>query len=334
MTPDVSLFSLDDLPALMASGPAPVEFSPLGDAPLLCLRLDGPAPTQEQAAWLRSLVCPVLGVGPADAPGARAVDVRVDEPARASAIASRVAANPTAATVFVQLLRRGGALDVDAALRMESLAYATLQAGAEYAAWLAQQGEIAPPPVESGPVVEVRRDGARLEIVLNRPANRNAMSVQMRDGLQAALLQALDDDALRLHISARGKCFSTGGDLSEFGSVPDAATGHIVRGLRLPGALLARCAARTTARVHGACIGSGIEFPAFAGHVVAHPKTHFQLPEIGMGLIPGAGGTLSIARRIGRQRTAWLGLSGKRLRADQALAWGLVDALEEFTPDS
>jgi enoyl-CoA hydratase/carnithine racemase len=77
--------------------------------------------------------------------------------------------------------------------------------------------------------------------------------------------------------------------------------------------------------LHGACIGAGIELPAFAGEVKAHGGTWFQLPELAMGLIPGAGGTVSLPRRIGRWRTAWMALSGSRLELDTALEWGLVD---------
>jgi enoyl-CoA hydratase/carnithine racemase len=62
--------------------------------------------------------------------------------------------------------------------------------------------------------------------------------------------------------------------------------------------------------------------------VVASEDAWFQLPELSMGLIPGAGGTLSLPRRIGRQRTAWLALSGVRLDAATALRWRLVDAIE------
>jgi enoyl-CoA hydratase/carnithine racemase len=59
--------------------------------------------------------------------------------------------------------------------------------------------------------------------------------------------------------------------------------------------------------------------------VVARPDATFWLPELSLGLIPGAGGTVSLPRRIGRQRTAWLALSGRSLDARTALAWGLVD---------
>jgi enoyl-CoA hydratase/carnithine racemase len=156
------------------------------------------------------------------------------------------------------------------------------------------------------------------------------MTVEMRDALVEALQLVLSDDTIRqVRLSGRGKCFSTGGDLTEFGTAPDPATAHAVRSLALPGRLLAACAARVEAQLHGACIGSGIEFPAFAGRVVAKSNTHFQLPELRFGLIPGAGGCVSIARRIGRQRTAWLVLSGERIRAAQALEWGLLDAVVE-----
>jgi enoyl-CoA hydratase/carnithine racemase len=82
-----------------------------------------------------------------------------------------------------------------------------------------------------------------------------------------------------------------------------------------------------TFHLHGACIGSGIELPAFAHHLSVDPKTFFQLPELRFGLIPGAGGCVSIARRIGRHRTAWMALSGKKISARKALEWGLIDEI-------
>jgi enoyl-CoA hydratase/carnithine racemase len=88
-----------------------------------------------------------------------------------------------------------------------------------------------------------------------------------------------------------------------------------------------RLQARTTVRLHGAAFGGGIELAAFAGRVEAAPDTRIALPEIGLGLIPGAGGTVSITRRIGRQRTAALGLSGREIDATTARDWGLVDQI-------
>jgi len=61
---------------------------------------------------------------------------------------------------------------------------------------------------------------------------------------------------------------------------------------------------------------------------VAHPDTTFLLPEISMGLVPGAGGTSSIPRRIGRHRAAYFGLCGRPIDVTTALAWGLIDAVD------
>jgi enoyl-CoA hydratase len=298
-----------------------------------CLLLDvdaaaADAPTADVAAWLRGLPAPVIGVGRDSIAWAKACDVVVATRDAAAPLLDNIARTPIAAMVLVQLLRLIETLPLADALVAESLAYATLQNGAEFRAWRAQHTPEASAPCEDGPAVVVTRDGATLALELNRPANRNAMTVEMRDALCEALqLAAADDGIERVTIRGRGKCFSTGGDLREFGTAPDPATAHLVRSLALPGRWLAVCAARSEVRLHGACIGSGIEFPAFAGRVVATADAWFQLPELKYGLIPGAGGCVGISRRIGRQRTAWMVLSGRRLGATDAQAWGLVDAL-------
>jgi enoyl-CoA hydratase/carnithine racemase len=84
---------------------------------------------------------------------------------------------------------------------------------------------------------------------------------------------------------------------------------------------------RARAEVQGACVGAGVELAAWAADVVAAEDAFFRLPEVAMGLIPGAGGTVSLPRRIGRQRTAWLAITGSRLDAATARAWGLVDRI-------
>ncbi len=78
-------------------------------------------------------------------------------------------------------------------------------------------------------------------------------------------------------------------------------------------------------------MGSGIELAAFTDVVVAAPDTQIALPEIGLGLVPGAGGTVSLPRRIGRLRTAWLAFTGRPIDAATAQAWGLID--ERRWPD-
>ena len=85
---------------------------------------------------------------------------------------------------------------------------------------------------------------------------------------------------------------------------------------------------RTTAFVHGGVVGAGVELAAFARQVVAANGTTFRLPEVAMGLIPGAGGTVSVTGRIGRWRAAWLMLTGSVLDARRARIWGLVDHVQ------
>ncbi|MDI3258677.1 MAG: enoyl-CoA hydratase/isomerase family protein [Sinobacteraceae bacterium] len=247
---------------------------------------------------------------------------------------ARIERTPIASTVLMHALRAAEALSLESALVLESLAYSTLQAGPEFRAWRATRRTPSPPQArDQGPAVILERRADALCLTLNRASLRNTMSLEMRDALIEALELALADDTIaRVEIRARGKCFSVGGELTEFGTAPDPATAHVVRTQALPGRLLARCARRASVYVHGACIGSGIEFPAFAGRVIAASDAWFQLPELNYGLIPGAGGTVSIARRIGALRTAYLVLSGKRLDVRTALAWGLVDAIEPDSP--
>jgi enoyl-CoA hydratase/carnithine racemase len=173
--------------------------------------------------------------------------------------------------------------------------------------------------------VLVSREGDLLRLTLNRPERRNAFGRGVRDGLVSALEVARIDDAVSVVIEGRGLAFSSGGDLAEFGTAPDPATAHLVRIRHGAGLVLDELQARTTVRIHGACIGAGIEVPAFCGTVIAAPDTRIGLPEIAMGLVPGAGGTVSITRRIGRWRTAWLALTGERLDPWHAQRWGLVD---------
>ncbi|HEY9563161.1 MAG TPA: enoyl-CoA hydratase/isomerase family protein, partial [Nocardioides sp.] len=96
---------------------------------------------------------------------------------------------------------------------------------------------------------------------------------------------------------------------------------------RSPGARIHALRDRVTAYIHGHAVGSGIEIAAFAGTVRATSDARFGLPEIAMGLIPGAGGTVSLSRRIGRHRLLWWALSTRTLDAGTAHRWGLVDEL-------
>ncbi len=290
-----------------------------------------PAQRAVLGRWLRRQACPVLGVAAAGDghPLACACDLVVEQEADLEPVLAEVRHNPLTAMVLVQLLRVTETLDIERALLCESLAYSTLQGGAEYQRWLQATPRPAPAALaEEGAAVLIERRGPRLQLRLNRPQRRNALSIPMRDALAEALGLVCTDTTIReVIISGAGSCFSAGGDLAEFGSAPDLATAHAVRSARSIPALLARCASRVTFRIHGAAIGAGAELAAFGGRVEATADAFFQLPEIRYGLIPGSGGCVSLPRRIGRHRTALLALSGMRLLAPLAHRWGLIDVL-------
>ena len=283
------------------------------------------------ADWAGMQPCPIIGVGSEAAAAAHCVDVIAETRAGAKLLAKRIASYPQASTVLVQVLRAVEHVSPAQGLIIESLAYATLQSGFEFKRWLdrqPQQSNSECNPAD-GPAINVIREGEQLNLQLNRPQNDNAYSVEMRDALMEVLqLVELDNTIRKVNVSAAGRCFCTGGELTEFGKVETPASAHLIRSQVSPARLLLTNADRIHFHVHKACVGSGIELPACAGRVTASAKTLFWLPELSMGLIPGAGGCVSISRRIGRRRTAYLVLSGKKIQAPQALEWGLIDAIE------
>lgn len=249
-----------------------------------------------------------------------------DPHAAAHRLAEIVAAQPAASVALVQVLRLGGRVPPPERLVLESLAYSMLQSGAGFRAWLASARPRTPRPAAEP--VRLRREGDRLTVTFDRPWVRNAFDAGTRDALCEALHVAVADPSIaHVDLYGNGAAFCSGGDLAEFGTSRDPAQAHLLRVRRSPAALLQECGPRVTAHLHGACVGAGIELAAFAGRVLAAPDTMIRLPEIGMGLIPGAGGTASLPVRIGRERTAYLALSSGTLSAKEALDWGLVDEL-------
>lgn len=258
------------------------------------------------------------------------VDAVADTPDALERLLRAVAANPIAASVLAQVVRHNARADVQEGLLAESLAYSTLQHGTEFEAWLAQRGPPRPAPAADLEPVRLERAGDLLWVTLDRPHRRNAYSAAMRDALCNALTLPLHDPGIR-HVRLRGMgpAFCAGGDLDEFGAARDAALAHATRMTRSAALLLHRLRDRVVCDLHGACIGAGIELPAFTAHVRARRDAFFQLPEVAMGLVPGAGGTVSVTKRIGRQRATALAITGERVDAETALRWGLVDELVE-----
>jgi len=245
------------------------------------------------------------------------------------AVARVVKAQPLAATVLTLLLRSGGERTVAEGLVAESSAYGLLQAGPEFSRWRASRPVRARARAD-GPPVRVERNGHELTVTLDRPRVRNALDSTMRDALVEALAIATHDPSVTVvRLRGAGASFCSGGDLDEFGARSDPATAHLVRMLASPARSMAEVADRLVVHLHGDVAGSGIELAAFAGRVTAVRSTRISLPEVGLGLIPGAGGTVSLPRRIGRHRTLRLALGAGSIDAGTALGWGLVDEVTD-----
>ena len=257
--------------------------------------------------------------------------VLADDDPRLEAVTATINRAPVAAVALAVLLRGGATRSIDDGLAAESAVYSLLQAGPEFATWR-QTTAIDARPQESNAVL-IERDGDSLAVILNRPQRHNAFTPVMRDGLTEAFQLALSDPTIdHVTLQGAGPSFCSGGDLATFGSFDDPASAHIVRLTRSPARLMAqlaeRFAERFEVRLHGACMGAGIELAAFASRVVAQRDARISLPEVALGLVPGAGGTVSIPTRIGRHRTLLLALGGT-IDAATALTWGLIDEVTE-----
>jgi len=264
----------------------------------------------------------VVLVGRDAAPGT----VQCPDPlAAAGRLAAAVEENPCASISLAWLLTATERTGIREALLAESATYSMLLSGAEFRRW--RLGSPSPSPSPGGERLRVAREGDVLRITLVRATRGNAMDARLRDELVEALSMALWDDRISVVVDAVGPSSGTGGELTEFGSTPDLPLAHLVRTASSVGGIVHSLRDRIEIRVHGRCYGAGVEVPAFAGTVVARRGTTFTLPEVSMGLIPGAGGTVSVPRRIGRHRAAWWMLSGEEIDADTAMAWGLVDAV-------
>jgi enoyl-CoA hydratase/carnithine racemase len=315
---------------LLADPPTP-DLAPLIAAvtmtfaaePMTYPRTDDPAASNRTwADWPdRRAIIPVGDLSRAPDLTAPGLD-HVVEQLRAAVLRS-----PRAAIACGQLVRQTAVLSTVEGLAAEAAVYSVLLSGEEFGRWLADRGAArAPSPI--GEPVLVRRTGSRLSIMLNVPERRNAFSAGVREGLLEAVLLAEADETIKsVELSGAGPAFCSGGDLDEFGGATDLVAAWLVRLARAPWRVIDRIAPKVTVHAHGACVGAGTEVAAFAGRVVAAPDAFFALPEVHMGLVPGAGGSVSVVRRTGRQRAAWLMLTGERLPAVTALRWGLADEI-------
>lgn len=172
--------------------------------------------------------------------------------------------------------------------------------------------------------VEVKREGAVLSIVLNRPERRNALTVAMYADLADAVRSASSDSEVRLiTIRGKGADFTAGNDLMDFLSEtrPEAVEELPVGRFLLA---LADNEVPLVAAVHGNAIGIGTTMLLHCDLVLADADSRFKLPFVELGLVPEAASSLLLPRLSGRRAAARMLLLGESFGAEEAAQWGIV----------
>ena len=172
-------------------------------------------------------------------------------------------------------------------------------------------------------VADLTLEGDVAVLTINSPPV-NALSAKVREGLRDGVLQATADPAAKaIALICAGRTFIAGADIAEFGKP--------FTGAALPEALAAMedSPKPVIAAIHGTALGGGFEVALVAHFRVAVPSAKLGLPEIKLGIIPGAGGTQRLPRLIGPEAALEVILSGTPFSAQQALSWGVIDAIVE-----
>src|SRR5687767_12884503 len=172
----------------------------------------------------------------------------------------------------------------------------------------------------SSQCVRVERDGELALIVAHNPPV-NTITADVRAGLTAALREiGAAGSARAVILMCEGSTFFSGADIGEFSGPPREAEYRAlfnsIEALELP----------VIAAMHGTVMGGGLEIALACHYRVAAPATRFALPEVTLGIIPGAGGTQRLPRLIGAEKALELILSAKPVTAQQAMEMGFLDA--------
>ena len=170
--------------------------------------------------------------------------------------------------------------------------------------------------------LRVERAGAIATIWIDRQAKMNTMTVAMRNEFPGLFAGLEADQSVRVIVirGAGGKAFSAGGDVAEFLTLAPAD-------LELWGDTLTaaeRCRKPVIAAIDGYTMGAGLELAVACDFRVATLRSEFAFPEVRLGMIPGSGGTQRAMRLIGMTRAKLFMMTGQRIGAERAEAWGLI----------
>jgi 3-hydroxyacyl-CoA dehydrogenase len=171
--------------------------------------------------------------------------------------------------------------------------------------------------------VDLRRDGEIALVIVDNPPV-NALKHEVRAGLVEGLRQARDDGAVEaVVIACAGRTFFAGADITEFGKPPQAPGLHdvitAIEAMQKP----------VVAALHGTALGGGFELALACHFRVAAGGARVGLPEVKLGLLPGAGGTQRLPRLIGPEKALKMIVTGEPIGASEALADGILDEIVE-----
>jgi len=171
--------------------------------------------------------------------------------------------------------------------------------------------------------VDYEKRGAVALITLNNPPV-NALGGELRKGIAWAIDRAAGDGAITaLVLIGGGRCFSGGADIREFGQEPDPPTLLDIIDMA------ENCPKPVVAAIHGVAFGGGLELPLGCHFRVAAPSARLALPEVRLGLIPGAGGTQRLPRLIDPEKALGAILTGDAVEAREALSLGILDEMAD-----
>ena len=160
-------------------------------------------------------------------------------------------------------------------------------------------------------------------LTLNSPPV-NALSANVREGLHKGVQNAIEDDSVdAIVIICEGRTFIAGADITEFGQAPKGPSLYDVQDM------IENSSKPVVSAIHGTALGGGLEVALTCHYRIAVPSAKCGLPEVNLGLLPGAGGTQRLPRIVGAAKALIMMTSGEHVPADQCLSMGLVDEMAE-----
>jgi 2-oxoglutaroyl-CoA hydrolase len=171
-------------------------------------------------------------------------------------------------------------------------------------------------------------DRGVVTITLDDPAKMNRVPLAARGQIARVFAELAEDDAARfVVVTGAGGNFTAGGDIAAFLEASPEHLSHLAWNV----AAAERCPKPVIARIEGYCLGVGLELALACDFRVASDDAQLGLPEVGLGMIPGSGGTQRLARLIGLGRAKDVIMRRRRIGAADALAWGLVSEVVPAT---